>query len=178
MLTFVSRRCLSRVGGVHSTRLCSSSIPKPPQSPPQTSSPPKPDQSSSPLESSTSKPPQSSPPLEKYINQLTLMGRVGAPPEARGTPSNPLTQFDLATLTRFKQGTATATVWHRVCVFRPSLRDTVMRSVAKGDRVFVQGKLAYQEMPDPANPQGVTRKVIVIANDVEVLSNETPAKES
>ena len=39
------------------------------------------------------------------INQLNLMGQVGAPPEARGTPSNPLTQFDLATLTRFKQGT-------------------------------------------------------------------------
>jgi len=173
MLGFVSRRCLSRVGSVHSTRLCSSSTPKPASPPPQTSSPPKPDQPSPPTNTH-----QSSPPLEKYINQLTLMGRVGAPPEVRGTPSNPLTQFNLATLTRFKQGTATATVWHRVCVFRPSLRDTVMRSVAKGDRLFVQGKLAYQEMPDPANPEGVSRKVIVIANDVEVLSNETPAKDN
>jgi len=105
---------------------------------------------------------------EKSINQVTLLGRVGADAEAKGTENTPVATFSLATTTTFmKHGEVSQnTVWHRVSVFRPGLRETVLRHVVKGSRVLVQGRLSYLERADPNNPGVSISSVGVVAHDV------------
>jgi len=105
---------------------------------------------------------------EKSINQITLLGRVGADAEAKGTENTPVTTFSLATTTTFmKHGEVSQnTVWHRVSVFRPGLQESVLRFVKKGSRVLVQGRLSYLERPDPSNPAVLNRSVGVVAHEV------------
>lgn len=56
------------------------------------------------------------------------------------------------------------TDWHRVCVFRPNLRENVANYLKKGQRVMVNGKLSYGEMKDE---EGNTKSTTsVIADDV------------
>ena len=57
--------------------------------------------------------------------------------------------------------------WHRICVFKPYLRDSVYRYLSKGQRVLVQGKISYGEVKDESgNSQTVTS---IIADDVLFL---------
>ena len=57
--------------------------------------------------------------------------------------------------------------WHRICVFKPYLRDTVYRYLTKGQRVLVQGKISYGEVKDDSgNSQTVTS---IVADDVLFL---------
>lgn len=59
------------------------------------------------------------------------------------------------------------TEWHRVCVFKPALRDTVLNYLKKGQRVYVSGKISYGEFKDE---DGATRSsTSVIADDVIFL---------
>ncbi|KAI5733344.1 hypothetical protein M8J76_010763 [Diaphorina citri] len=107
--------------------------------------------------------------LEKTINQVTLLGRVGADPQKRGTEEHPVVLFSLATHINFKpdreKGTVTQkTEWHRICVFKPVLRDTVYNYVQKGQRVHVTGKLTYGEVVDS---QGQSRPTAsIVADDI------------
>ena len=56
------------------------------------------------------------------------------------------------------------TDWHRVCVFRPNLRDSVFNYLRKGQRVMVNGRLSYGEIKDvEGNAKSATS---VIADDV------------
>jgi single stranded DNA-binding protein len=56
------------------------------------------------------------------------------------------------------------TEWHRICVFKPSLRDTVYTYLKKGQRVYVSGRLTYGEIKDEVgNPRTTTA---VVADDV------------
>uniref|UniRef100_A0A8D8YKP8 Single-stranded DNA-binding protein, mitochondrial n=1 Tax=Cacopsylla melanoneura TaxID=428564 RepID=A0A8D8YKP8_9HEMI len=107
--------------------------------------------------------------LEKTINQVTLLGRVGANPQKRGTEEHPVVIFSLATHINYKpngeKGTlAQKTEWHRICVFKPGLRDTVYNYIQKGQRVHITGKLTYGELVDS---QGQSRPTAsVVADDV------------
>ncbi|KAL1459882.1 hypothetical protein WDU94_011832 [Cyamophila willieti] len=107
--------------------------------------------------------------LEKTINQVTLLGRVGANPQKRGSEEHPVVIFSLATHVNYKpdgeKGTLTQkTEWHRICVFKPGLRDTVYNYVQKGQRIHITGKLTYGEIVDS---QGQARPTAsVVADDV------------
>ncbi|CAK1551875.1 unnamed protein product [Leptosia nina] len=88
-------------------------------------------------------------PTEKTINQVTLLGRVGADPQKRGTEERPVINFPLATHFSYKYESGDVlqkTDWHRVSVFKPGLRDTVYKFLKKGQRVYVTGKLSYGEI--------------------------------
>ncbi|KAG8230508.1 hypothetical protein J437_LFUL010028 [Ladona fulva] len=105
--------------------------------------------------------------MEKTINQVTLLGRVGADPQKRGSQDHPVVIFSLATHTNYKYESGDLmqrTDWHRVCVFKPSLRDTVYQYLTKGQRVYVTGKLTYGEIKDES---GTTRTTTaIVADDV------------
>lgn len=107
--------------------------------------------------------------LEKTINQVTLLGRVGADPQKRGTEQHPVVIFSLATHINFRnereKGTLTQkTEWHRICIFKPGLRDSIYNNLQKGQRVHVTGKLTYGEIQDS---QGQTRPTAsIVADDV------------
>lgn len=56
------------------------------------------------------------------------------------------------------------TDWHRICVFKPYLRDSVYENLKKGQRILVNGRLSYGEIKDDSgNPRPTTA---VIADEV------------
>ncbi|RZF32844.1 hypothetical protein LSTR_LSTR009395 [Laodelphax striatellus] len=107
------------------------------------------------------------PRVEKSINHVTLLGRVGADPQKRGSDQHPVVVFSLATNTNYKYDSgdfSQKTDWHRICVFRPGLRDSVYSYLKKGQRVHVTGRLSYGEIKDE---QGTARSTTsIIAEDV------------
>ena len=86
--------------------------------------------------------------VEKSLNRVTLLGRAGADPRISGT-AHPVVSFPLATNRPFRDpdtgAQRTKTEWHRVAVFAPALRDSVMRDLSKGTRVRVAGREAIQQ---------------------------------
>ncbi|ROT69109.1 single-stranded DNA-binding protein, mitochondrial [Penaeus vannamei] len=106
--------------------------------------------------------------LEKTINQVMLLGRVGADPEKRGTEQHPVVTFSIATHTNYRKGEdlIQQTDWHRIAVFKPYLRETVYRYLTKGQRVLVQGRLGYLERRDPENNSIVMKSATIVADDV------------
>ncbi|CAH1635259.1 unnamed protein product [Spodoptera littoralis] len=86
---------------------------------------------------------------EKTINQVTLLGRVGADPQKRGSEEHPVINFPLATHYSYKYESGDMlqrTDWHRISIFKPGLRDTVYKYLKKGQRVYITGKLSYGEV--------------------------------
>jgi len=105
--------------------------------------------------------------VEKTINQVMLLGRVGADPQKRGTQEHPVVVFSLATHANYQYGTGDLlqkTDWHRVCVFKPFLRDTVYKYMNKGQRVLVQGRITYGEVKSEDGTSHMTTSII--ADDV------------
>ncbi|KAG7206596.1 hypothetical protein KM043_000280 [Ampulex compressa] len=91
------------------------------------------------------------PSIEKTLNQVTLLGRVGAEPQQRGSSDHPVVIFSLATHTNYKYDNGEyvqRTDWHKVCVFRPYLRESVFHHLKKGQRVLINGRLTYGEFKD------------------------------
>lgn len=83
------------------------------------------------------------------INNVTLLGRVGADPQRKGTDEHPVVVFSMATHTNYRYDTGEflqRTEWHRVVCFKPGLRETILNFLKKGQRVHVTGKITYGEI--------------------------------
>ncbi|XP_037707456.1 single-stranded DNA-binding protein, mitochondrial [Drosophila subpulchrella] len=105
--------------------------------------------------------------IEKTVNTVTILGRVGADPQLRGSQEHPVVTFSVATHTNYKYENgdwAQRTDWHRVVVFKPNLRDTVLEYLKKGQRTMVQGKITYGEITDQQGNQKTSTSII--ADDV------------
>jgi len=117
--------------------------------------------------------------LEKTVNHVTLMGRVGGDPQLRGTTEHPVVIFSLATHNNYNYQSGEMlqkTDWHRVCVFKPYLRDSVYKYMSKGQRVYVNGRISYGEITDD---QGKTQTTTsIIADDVIFISDPRGNKPS
>ena len=68
------------------------------------------------------------------------------------------------------------TDWHRICVFKPSLRDTVYTYLKKGQRVYVSGRLTYGEVKDEDGNSRTT--TAVVADDVIFFQSGSSWKSS
>ncbi|XP_029177297.1 single-stranded DNA-binding protein, mitochondrial [Nylanderia fulva] len=105
--------------------------------------------------------------IEKTVNNVTLLGRVGAEPQKRGSTEHPVVIFSIATHTNYKYETGDfmqRTDWHKICVFKPNLRDAVYNYLRKGQRVMVNGRISYSEFKDE---EGNSRpSTAIIADDV------------
>ncbi|XP_043260233.1 single-stranded DNA-binding protein, mitochondrial isoform X2 [Colletes gigas] len=105
--------------------------------------------------------------LEKTINQITLLGRSGNDPQKRGSVDHPVVMFSLATHSNYKYSNGDfmqRTEWHKICIFKPNLRDSVSKYLKKGQRVLVVGKVSYGEFKDE---DGETKSsTAVIADDI------------
>ncbi|XP_060837813.1 single-stranded DNA-binding protein, mitochondrial [Rhopalosiphum padi] len=109
--------------------------------------------------------------VEKTINKVTLLGRVGADPQKRGTEEHPVVVFSLATHQNYinnNEESTQKTDWHRIVVFRPGLRDTVYNYLQKGQRVHISGRLIYGELKDES---GTPRTTTSIAADDIIFFN-------
>lgn len=56
------------------------------------------------------------------------------------------------------------TEWHRICVFKPFLRDSTIKYTSKGQRVLVQGRIIYGEIKDSDGQLRHTSSIV--ADDV------------
>uniref|UniRef100_A0A1B0DM86 Single-stranded DNA-binding protein n=1 Tax=Phlebotomus papatasi TaxID=29031 RepID=A0A1B0DM86_PHLPP len=105
--------------------------------------------------------------FEKTVNNVTLLGRVGIEPQMRGSQEHPVVTFSLATHEnyRYESGDwSQKTDWHRIVVFKPQLRESVMSYLRRGQRAMVQGKISYGEITDQEGKQRVSTSII--ADDV------------
>nr|CAG4647623.1 EOG090X0O5J [Megafenestra aurita]SVE92823.1 EOG090X0O5J [Megafenestra aurita] len=110
--------------------------------------------------------------LEKTINSVTLLGRVGSNPVKRGSVEHPVVTFSLATNSNYSYSNGDVTQkteWHRICVFKPYLRDSTFKYTSKGQRVLVQGRIIYGEIRDAEGQVKPTTSIV--ADDVIFFKN-------
>ena len=104
------------------------------------------------------------------MNSVCEIGRLGADPEVRYTPSGtPVANLSLAVEDRWNGNVTTS--WFRVVCWR-KLAEIVAEYTHKGSLVGVEGRLRSRQWEDK---EGVKRTVVeIIANSVKFLD---PAKE-
>jgi single stranded DNA-binding protein len=82
--------------------------------------------------------------MPKSVNKVILVGNVGKDPEVRHSQSGtPVANFSLATNERFKDRNdewQERTEWHSIVAWK-RLAEIVGEYVAKGSKVYVEGKL-------------------------------------
>jgi len=100
------------------------------------------------------------------LNQVQLIGNLGADPELRVTQSgSPVCTFNLATTEKWKDKTSgekkEATEWHRVAIFAPGLCQVAEKFLHKGSRVFVQGRLQTRKWTDDKGVDRWTTEIVL-----------------
>lgn len=109
------------------------------------------------------------------MNKVILQGNVGRDPKLWVTQSGKeVATFFLATSTSLKDSDGewqTYTDWHRISVFRDSTVRWMKDMLKKGDPVYVEGRLTYQQRTDKYGQSYLTPHVVVSGRDgrLEVL---------
>lgn len=103
--------------------------------------------------------------IERSVNRVTLLGRVGADAQLKGTYDHPVVIFNLATTQNNK------TDWHRISVFKPGLRELTENYVKSGSRLMVEGKISYGHIIDRNGTSVPTTSII--AEEVIFLSSSS-----
>ncbi|CAH0561235.1 unnamed protein product [Brassicogethes aeneus] len=114
---------------------------------------------------------QEPPRIEKTINNVQLLGRVGADPQKKGSEDHPIAVFSLATHSNYRYESGEflqRTEWHRVVCFKPGLRETILNYLKKGQRVHVTGRITYGEIK---GEDGRPRSTTAIAADDVIFFN-------
>ena len=111
--------------------------------------------------------------MPKSINKVILVGNVGKDPEVRYSQSGtPVANFSLATDERFKDRNdewQDRTEWHNIVAWQ-RLAEIVGEYVAKGSKVYVEGKLQTTSWED--RPSGERKyRTQVIARDLVLLDS-------
>jgi len=105
------------------------------------------------------------------INKAILVGRLGADPEVRYTPSGAaVANFNLATNHRIKRGDdwEDATDWHRIVAWNKTA-EFCKEYVKKGHRVYVEGRLQTREWETDDGQKRYTTEVV--AREVQSLES-------
>lgn len=106
----------------------------------------------------------------KGLNQVQLIGNLGADPEMRFTPSaKAVTAFSMATSRKYKgqnDELVEETTWHKVITWE-KLAESCNKSLAKGDPVFVQGRISNRSWEDDTGQKHYSSEIV--ANQVIFL---------
>ena len=109
--------------------------------------------------------------MPKSVNKVILVGNVGKDPEIKYTPSGILVgKFSLATDGRFKDKNGEfqeRTEWHNIVAWQ-RLAEIVGEYVAKGSKVYIEGKLQTTSWEDRQSGERKYRTEIV-ARDLLLL---------
>ena len=119
--------------------------------------------------------------MARDLNKVMIIGRLGADPEMRYTPSgSPVTTFRVAVGRQWRDGggeTRDETEWFSVVAWN-KLAEICHQYLAKGARVYLEGRLQTRSWEDQQS--GQTRyRTEVIANDMILLDGREgrPARE-
>lgn len=100
------------------------------------------------------------------LNQVSLIGNLGADPEVRRLGNgDPVINLRVATSEHWKDKTTGErkehTDWHQVVCFNPNLCSVIEQYVKKGSKVFVQGKLQTRKWQDQQGNDRYTTEVVM-----------------
>jgi single-strand DNA-binding protein len=111
--------------------------------------------------------------MPKSINKVILVGNVGKDPEVRYSASGtPVANFSLATNEKFKDRNGEwqdRTEWHSVVAWK-RLAEVVGEYVAKGSKLYVEGKIQTSSWEDRQSGERKYRTEIV-ARDLLLLGS-------
>ena len=81
------------------------------------------------------------------MNRVTILGNLGADPEMKNTGRNALTQLRVGVTERWKNGNEwrERTEWVSVKCWGDGLGDYILRTLRKGSRVLIEGKLQTEQ---------------------------------
>ena len=111
------------------------------------------------------------------VNKVILIGRLGADPELKYTPSGAaVTNFNIATNEAWKGKDGNPQVrtdWHRIVAWR-QLAEFCIKYLKKGNRVYVEGRLRTRSWE---NKEGTTSHITeIIINHLQMLDNKPVEK--
>jgi len=113
--------------------------------------------------------------MPKSVNKVILVGNVGKDPDVRYSQSGtPVANFSLATNERFKDRSGDwqdRTEWHNIVAWQ-RLAEIVGEYVAKGSKVYVEGKLQTTSWEDRQSGERKYRTQVV-ASDLVLLGSVT-----
>ena len=119
--------------------------------------------------------------MSATVNQVFLLGRLGADAETRQHGDNTVSRLSLATERRSKGGDGKwrkQTEWHLVAIWsasRPSGSEGVGPYLTKGSRIHVQGRLRTHSWTDVETAERRFRtEVVARASDVTLLGKPRP----
>lgn len=102
--------------------------------------------------------------MPKSINKVILVGNVGKDPEIKYTPSGvPVAKFSIATNEKYKDRSGEwqeRVEWHNVVAWQ-RLAEIVGEYVAKGSKVYIEGKLQTSSWEDRQSGEKKYRTEIV-----------------
>lgn len=118
--------------------------------------------------------------MAKSLNEIKLIGNLGQAPELKTFENgNKVVAFSLATTESYvKKDTnekVETTQWHRVVAWG-KLAEIIEKYVAKGDKLYVNGKMTYRQY----ETEGGEKKQIaeIVASDILLLSCKASATQS
>jgi len=93
------------------------------------------------------------------INEVTLVGRLGADAEIRDTSKgDKYARMSLATNQKYKQGEEwkEKTEWHKIVVFDPRLAEMLERVGKKGELLYIKGEISTRSFETEDGTKWIT----------------------
>lgn len=112
------------------------------------------------------------------INQVTLVGNVAREPELKYTPNGtPICTFSVATNRNVKKGEKYEEVptFHRIVVWN-KMAEFVSRSVVKGQKIYVDGRIDNRSYEKKDGTKGHTSEVVAFNVIPFSQSRTSPSK--
>ncbi len=107
------------------------------------------------------------------VNQVNLLGRLGADPETRSTATGQrVGTLSVATNSKWTDNAGTkheATEWHRVVLWG-RLAELAERFLTKGREVYVQGRIQTRQWQDRDGQKRYTTEII--ANNLQLIGEK------
>lgn len=100
------------------------------------------------------------------LNQVQLIGNLGADPEVRNLPSGgKVVNLSIATSERWKDKNTgeqrEKTEWHRVVIFSEAIANVAEKYLKKGSKVYLQGALQTRKWQDQSGADKYSTEVVL-----------------
>lgn len=100
------------------------------------------------------------------LNQVQLIGNLGADPEVRTLPSGgKVVNLSIATSEKWKDKNTgenrEKTEWHRVVIFQEGIAGVAEKYLKKGSKIFIQGALQTRKWQDQSGADKYSTEVVL-----------------
>lgn len=100
------------------------------------------------------------------LNQVQLIGNLGADPEVRTLPSGgKVVNMSIATSEKWKDKNTgenrEKTEWHRVVIFQEGIAGVAEKYLKKGSKIFIQGALQTRKWQDQSGADKYSTEVVL-----------------